>query len=74
MDLQKELEEIKRLVLLNDVAYLLNISRHNVYQLVSKKRITCYKSLGATGERGKMLYFKREDLEKYCFAVKQDKI
>ena len=76
----KELEEIKRLVLLNakttlsvdDVAYLLNVSKHNVYQLVSKKKITCYKSLGANGERGKMLYFKREDLEKYCFAVKQE--
>lgn len=78
--MEKELQEIKKLVLLGvktalsveDVALLLNVSKHNVYQLVSKKKITCYKSLGERGNGGKMLYFKREDVEKYCFAVKQE--
>jgi excisionase family DNA binding protein len=77
--MEKELQEIKRLVLLNakttlgvdDVALMLGVSKQTVYRLVSSGRITHYKSKGMKGEIGKMVYFRREDVEDYCFAVKK---
>ena len=64
-DLKKELQDIKRLMLLNknvwdvaECAFALGVSKDRVYHLVQERALPHYKC-------GKQIRFKREEIEAY---------
>lgn len=69
--IKKEIEELKKLTLLgaknaltmDDVAALTGLSKSHIYKMVCAKKIPYYKSGG-----GKINYFKKQDVENWCFA------
>lgn len=78
--IKSDLSEIKQLLLLGakttfsvgDVAMMLGVTPQTIYRLVQQKRIACYKSKGVDDTKsGKMVYFKREDIEAFCFAERK---
>lgn len=55
----------KDILTVKDVSILSGLSRNHIYQLIHKKLIPHYKSAG-----GKMVYFRKEDVDKYLCAVR----
>lgn len=69
-DLKKELQDIKRLMLLNknvwdvaECALALGVSKDRVYHLVNERALPHYKC-------GKQIRFKREEIEAFQLAVR----
>lgn len=68
LEIKKELQELKNLILLaaktalnlNDLALLTGLSKSTIYKLVMEKKIPYYKNAG-----GKLLYFEKNEIEKW---------